>query len=156
MLWYAGWYDMIWYLNIFAEGLKYSRKIPYGNSYHQCLYLNVILTPNLLETHECVLSTVPTDVLVLKYQDLSIHSADQISIALDQFQTKYYIYNEQHQKMKLNLKKYDPVGLGLRKICSRTMEYKTSVNSSPPRAAFMRQWIGSALAQVMACRLFGT
>ena len=30
-----------------------------------------------------------------------------------------------------------------------------SVNSSPPSAAYMRQWIGSALVQHMACRLFG-
>ena len=29
------------------------------------------------------------------------------------------------------------------------------VNSSPPSAAYMRQWIGSALVQIMACRLFG-
>ena len=28
-------------------------------------------------------------------------------------------------------------------------------NSSPPSAAYMRQWIGSALVRVMACRLFG-
>ena len=28
------------------------------------------------------------------------------------------------------------------------------VNSPPPSAAYMRQWIGSALAQIMACRLF--
>ena len=27
---------------------------------------------------------------------------------------------------------------------------------SPPSAAYMRQWIGSALVQMMACRLFGT
>ena len=30
------------------------------------------------------------------------------------------------------------------------------VNSSPPSAAYMRQWIGSALVQIMVCRLFGT
>ena len=30
------------------------------------------------------------------------------------------------------------------------------VNSSPPSAAYMRQWTGSALAQIMACCLFGT
>ena len=30
------------------------------------------------------------------------------------------------------------------------------MNSSPPGAAYMRQWLGSALVQVMACRLFGT
>ena len=29
------------------------------------------------------------------------------------------------------------------------------VNSSPPSAAYMRQWIGSALVQIMACHLFG-
>ena len=28
-------------------------------------------------------------------------------------------------------------------------------NSSPPSAAYTRQWIGSALVQIMACRLFG-
>ena len=30
------------------------------------------------------------------------------------------------------------------------------VDSFPPSAAYMRQWIGSALAQIMACRLSGT
>ena len=29
------------------------------------------------------------------------------------------------------------------------------INSSPPSAAYMRQWIGSSLVRVMACRLFG-
>ena len=29
------------------------------------------------------------------------------------------------------------------------------VNSSSPNAAYMRQWIGSSLVQVMACHLFG-
>ena len=29
------------------------------------------------------------------------------------------------------------------------------INSSPPSAAYMRQWIGSALAQRIACRLIG-
>ena len=30
------------------------------------------------------------------------------------------------------------------------------LNSSPPRAAYMHQWTGSALVQVMTCRLFST
>ena len=30
-----------------------------------------------------------------------------------------------------------------------------SINSSLPRATYMRQWTGSALVQVKACRLFG-
>ena len=29
-------------------------------------------------------------------------------------------------------------------------------NTSPPSAAYMRQWIESALGQIMACRLFST
>ena len=29
------------------------------------------------------------------------------------------------------------------------------LNSSPPSAAYMRQWIGSALVKIMACRLLG-
>ena len=29
------------------------------------------------------------------------------------------------------------------------------INSSPPSAAYMHQWTGSALVQEMACRLFG-
>ena len=29
------------------------------------------------------------------------------------------------------------------------------INLYPPSAAYMRQWIGSALFQIMACRLFG-
>ena len=29
------------------------------------------------------------------------------------------------------------------------------INTSPPSAAYMRQWTGSALVQVMACRLLG-
>ena len=44
--------------------------------------------------HRCILSTVATDALVLKYQAISSHSADQISIAVDSLRPKYY--NEQH------------------------------------------------------------
>ena len=47
-----------------------------------------LLTHKQLETHGCMLSTVATDGLVLKHQTISIHCADQISITLDQFQTK--------------------------------------------------------------------
>ena len=31
-----------------------------------------------------------------------------------------------------------------------------NINSSPHSAAYMRRWIGSALIQIMVCRLFGT
>ena len=33
-------------------------------------------------------------------------------------------------------------------------KHDQSLNSSPPSAAYMRQWIGSTLVQIMACRLF--
>ena len=52
------------------------------------------LTHKQLETHVCILSTVATDALFLKNQAISIHNADQISIELDQFQTKILLYNE--------------------------------------------------------------
>ena len=34
-------------------------------------------------------------------------------------------------------------------------EWRSFFNLSPPSAGYMRQWIGSALVQIMACRLFG-
>ena len=37
----------------------------------------------------------------------------------------------------------------------RHMTRRYSINSSPPSAAYMRQWTVWALVQVMACRLFG-
>ena len=33
--------------------------------------------------------------------------------------------------------------------------WDTNFNSSSPSAAYMRQWIGSALVQIKACRLIG-
>ena len=32
---------------------------------------------------------------------------------------------------------------------------QSCINSSPPSAAYMRQWTGPVLVQVMTCRLFG-
>ena len=37
----------------------------------------------------------------------------------------------------------------------RNVFYTISVNSSPPSAAYVRQWIESALVHIMACRLSG-
>ena len=36
-----------------------------------------------------------------------------------------------------------------------TLSNMDTYNSSPPSAAYMRQWIGPSLVQVLACRLFG-
>ena len=41
-------------------------------------------------------------------------------------------------------------------ICGYRRHYTSSaINSSPPSDAHMRQWIRSALVQIIACRLFG-
>ena len=49
--------------------------------------------------HGCILSTVPTDALVLKHQTISIHSVDWKSIVLVHFHTqilqKYLFWNGQ-------------------------------------------------------------
>ena len=39
--------------------------------------------------------------------------------------------------------------------CTQSGHRILSVNSSPPSAAYMRQWIGSVLVEVMSCRLLG-
>ena len=39
--------------------------------------------------------------------------------------------------------------------CNVLSNNHCSTNSSPPSAAYMRQWVGSSLVQVMASRLFG-
>ena len=55
--------------------------------------LREVLTHKQLEMHQCVLSTVATDDLVLKHQAISIHSADSILNVLDPFQAEiYHIY----------------------------------------------------------------
>ena len=43
-------------------------------------------------------------------------------------------------------------------VCKHCERQKVTdrVNSSPPSAAYMRQWVGSPLAQIMAYPLFGT
>ena len=41
-----------------------------------------------MEMPRCILSTVASDVLVLKHQAISIHSADQMYIAFNQFHEK--------------------------------------------------------------------
>ena len=46
------------------------------------------LTHKQMETHGCTPNTVATDVLVLKHQDISIHSAGYIFVVLDQFHTR--------------------------------------------------------------------
>ena len=51
-----------------------------------CVQLEVSLTHKQLNMDGYLLSTVVNDTLVLKYQVISIQSADQISNALDRFE----------------------------------------------------------------------
>ena len=54
---------------------------------------------------------------------------------------------------------YDNVRDGTEVVLTGAVIYDFSrphiINSSPSNAAYMRQWIGSALVQTMVCRLFG-
>ena len=43
---------------------------------HSLLDISSMLTLKHRETHECVVSTVATDALVLKHQAISIHNTD--------------------------------------------------------------------------------
>ena len=45
-------------------------------------------THKQLERHGCILSNVATDAQALKHQAISIHRINQMSIAMEQFQTK--------------------------------------------------------------------
>ena len=50
----------------------------------------LMLTHKWLEMHGCIINTVATDDLVLKYQVISSHNADKIFIELHQFHTKIH------------------------------------------------------------------
>ena len=49
-------------------------------------------THNELETHGFIISTLATDVLVLKHQDISIHSADLVFILPPNIHTEKCIF----------------------------------------------------------------
>ena len=49
---------------------------------------HVVSTQTQLNTIRCILSIVAAGTLAFKHQSISIHNADDTSIALDRFQTK--------------------------------------------------------------------
>ena len=83
--------------------------------YHTCKSIelnfaewNVCLsTHKQLEMYMCILSTVATDALVLKYQAISIQNDDCYSAYWNSFIQKYYIDSEQHYKNKSKFWKND-------------------------------------------------
>ena len=66
------------------------------------------LTHKQLEVHRCVLSRVSTDALALKRQAISIHSADQLCNAFDQFHWKIITFIMTILKSKINFEKKIP------------------------------------------------
>ena len=57
------------------------------------------------ESPSGVINTVATDVLVLKHQAISTHSADYVFIIWASFTTKYIIYGEQFWKILFRFEK---------------------------------------------------
>ena len=50
---------------------------------------------------------------------------------------------------------FNGIDLKIRMLYADVFPGGSYVNSSPSRAAYTRKWIGTALVQIMACRLFG-
>ena len=73
--------------NIFCQEITFAKYQP------SCPACNE-LTHKQLKTNMWILSTVATDVLVLKHQAISIHRADKIFIV-----QKHHIYSEEHLKV---------------------------------------------------------
>ena len=113
--------------------------------YKDSLICTVIGIPIMIRrlwwSNGCIISIVAAAALLPKHQTTSINSSEQISIALS-FVVRYHICSEQYDKLKLLFEK-KPSGL-----------WVNMVNSSPS-GAYMRQWIGLALVEIMACCLFG-
>ena len=68
-------------------------------------YLFQKLTYKQLEMHGCIISTVATDVLMLKHQTISIHSVELIFIVLPKIHRKISHLLQTACEMKLHLKK---------------------------------------------------
>ena len=64
------------------------KRLPTSYEKCACGVLRTRLTLKQLERREGAFSNVATDALVLKHQTISTHSADEIFIVLDQFDTK--------------------------------------------------------------------
>ena len=60
-----------------------------------------------------------------------------------------------HAHYDVTVMQYEVMTDSLIKTMNNVVLLSTMINSSPPCAAYMRQWIGSASVQIMACRLFG-
>ena len=64
--------------------------------------------------------------LIPKHQATSIPSAEQISIAFDQFQRKKYIFNEQDHRLKWKFEKQGPAIWRLIPIQCRVIKIRTA------------------------------
>ena len=69
--------------------------------------------------HGCVISTVATDVLVLKHQAISIHNADKISVVVDQLHTHIFLFQWKTPETKIIFWKKWPDGLRVKEACDK-------------------------------------
>ena len=79
---------------------KISKYIILGRNVRKQITMTIrptCITPKQPETHGCILSTLATDVLVLKHQT-SIHRANKLSTVPYQCIPKYYIDSEQSMR----------------------------------------------------------
>ena len=68
------------YYNTSSSGILFMVEMLCWNVFR---HVDGILTLKQLERHVCIFSTVATNALVLKHQGISIHSVDEIFIALE-------------------------------------------------------------------------
>ena len=97
-----------------------------------------------------------------KAGERTINSSHKPSSAPSKYTTMHHFATE----MYISVTKWCIVGYGtgalwdlyivLAKVSYQHHLKPYYINSFPPSAAYMRQWIGWALVQIMACRLFGT
>ena len=80
---------------------------PWTNAWSTNIGVGVVisLTFKRRESPSGAINTVATDVLVLKHQAISTHSADYVFIIWASFTTKYIIYVEQYWKILFQFEK---------------------------------------------------
>ena len=71
------------------------------------------LTHKQPEMNGCIISTLATDVLVLRHQAISIYSADSSFIVIDPFHTQILHSQPTSYRLKLHFEKYYLVAYGL-------------------------------------------
>ena len=103
------------------------------------------LTHKQSEKHGCIITTIATDILVLKHQALSFNSDDLLNYP--RFIKKYCIY----KKLKLHFEKIEPVVQGIMKMVSNQI-----FNSAKHRLSIVCiiKQLASIFKYLILCRAF--